>query len=91
MKPNLSLKKACDKAIKLLLVNDLTASQKEKIVHFIERDFENYNCCVLYAIDSEFKNLLASENLDIGKKEVIISQNCTVRYTDDFVAAPMEV
>ncbi len=91
VKKHSNLKFATKKAINLLFGSDLSEEQQIKILEFIKKDFENYNCCTLYAVDEEFKSLLDSENLQIGKKEIIISQNCTVRYTPDYSVAPLEI
>ena len=88
------LNKKSKQVLKLLFPQGLTNFQENELLDYIQATYKSLHCCVLYEIDTEFKGLLTSLGIDpdlLKKQEVIITQNFTIRYTDDYVRDPHEI
>lgn len=88
------LNKKSKQVLKLLFPQGLSDFQQNELIKYIHVTYERLHCCVLYKIDSEFKGLLTFLGIDpeiLKKQEVIITQNFTIRYSDDYDIAPHEI
>lgn len=71
--------KAKMEAINFLFPNlgKFTKAYKE-ICQYIEEQVTQIRCSVLYALNPDFKKIASKYNLDLGVKEVIISNGCVL-------------
>lgn len=44
-----------------------------QISKLIDKEFDRLHCCVLYFLNKDFMKIISSNNLDIGQREVIIT------------------
>lgn len=44
-----------------------------QISKLIDKEFDRLHCCVLYSLNKDFMKIISSNNLDIGQREVIIT------------------
>lgn len=82
-------------AINLLFSeNELTPFQVGQLKSYIKKSHQNNQACVLYALSERFKTFLQKIGIDpsiLGKREVIIYQNFTIGYTENYLFYPKEV
>ena len=86
---NSLIKDAVETSINLLFSeNELTPFQVRQLKSYIKKSHEENQACVLYALSERFKNFLNEIGINpevLGKKEVIIYQNFTVGYTENYL------
>ena len=73
--------------IKLLFPLGMSQQHEAAFTDYIIENYKRYHCCVLYLIDEGFKGFLSSLGIPhevVGEKEVILTQNFTIRYSDNF-------
>lgn len=80
----------CSEAINLIFPS-VEPRVKQKLVQFIKRKFYTINCCVLYRINKEFYQLCQQLDLDPGNQEVIIRENFSVFYSQNFNISPLNI
>lgn len=92
---NFRLENAAEVSIDLLFSKDkLSIFQFERLKTYIIKSHEENQACVLYALSERFKNLLEGIGIDpavLGKQEVIIYQNLTVGYTENYLYHPKDI
>lgn len=80
--------------IKLLFPLGISQQHEAAFTNYITENYKRYHCCVLYLIDEGFKGFLSSLGIShevVGKKEVILTQNFTIRYSDTYCSVPLEI
>lgn len=82
----------CNKAINALFPFLGFDSQKRKeLINFISAEFAALDCCVLYRISKRFKELCDRLGLDPENQEVIIRENLSVFYSNNFNISPINI
>ena len=71
------------KAVNYMFV-ELSDSQRNTLYDFMGKQFASLNVVVLYKSSESFAQLCNELGLDPGKREVIITENYTFTYSDDF-------
>ena len=79
-----------EEAVKLL-VPEADEKTKAKLFDYIEKQFKNLSCCVLYSASPKFNSLCLSLGIDIGKKEVKILPNFSLAYTNNYETHPKKL
>ena len=92
---NSLIKDAVETSINLLFSeNELTPFQVRQLKSYIKKSHEENQACVLYALSERFKNFLNEIGINpavLGKQEVIIYQNFTVGYTENYLYRPKDI
>jgi len=92
---NFRLENAAEVSINLLFSKDeLSTFQFRRLKTYIIKSHEENQACVLYAISERFKKFLNEIGINpevLGKKEVIIYQNFTVGYTENYLYHPKDI
>ena len=60
-----------------------------EISNYISESYEKKGCCVLYAVSEKFSALCARLKIDIGKREVIITQYGSILFTNSYLTYPI--
>ena len=73
------------KVFELLQIED--EEKQENVVRYIEDSITLQECCVLYAANDNCRKFLQNNGIDIGRKELIIT-NKYVKYSTDYLHFP---
>ena len=72
------------KAIHLLGLSSLDKKRKEKITKFIKETYSTCHCVVLCQKIGNNRTFFENLGVDIGKKEVMISESQSLFYTENY-------
>ena len=84
-------------AIKLLFGSSVTKEQKEVLSEYIDTRYSELHSLAMKLseeekeLKTEFANICSKLGLDPGKKEVIITNSGTIRFSSDYRRRPEQV